>query len=106
MRQVRSVHENGTSTDRGENWRERAACRGIENPDRLFFADINNRPAVREAKAVCAGCPVRAECLEFSLRNAEYGIYGGLHERERDNVKRAPKRNALLRALAARRAAS
>jgi WhiB family redox-sensing transcriptional regulator len=35
-------------------------------------------------------CPVRAECLEFALRNDErYGVFGGLSERERRKLKRA-----------------
>lgn len=47
--------------------------------------------AVR-ALAVCAVCPVRAECLELSLRHwpgvGQYGIWGGLVEAERDLLRR------------------
>lgn len=46
--------------------------------------------STREGKAVCAGCPVRAECLEYALENRErHGIWGGLSERERRKLERA-----------------
>jgi WhiB family redox-sensing transcriptional regulator len=36
------------------------------------------------AKAICASCQVRPECLEFALSIREpHGIWGGLNEVER-----------------------
>jgi WhiB family redox-sensing transcriptional regulator len=36
------------------------------------------------AKAVCTGCPVRTECLVEALDNrVEWGVWGGMTERER-----------------------
>src|SRR6202035_1657831 len=62
-----------------EAWRVRPACSTI-NPD-LFFPVGVTGPAVGQiaaAKAVCAGCDVRAECLEFAIAsNQEYGVWGG-----------------------------
>ena len=44
------------------------------------------------ALALCASCPVRAECLELSLRQwhgaGHYGIWGGTLERERRALRR------------------
>lgn len=38
----------------------------------------------RRAKAICQGCVVRDECLEYSIEIAEpHGIWGGLNEHER-----------------------
>lgn len=35
-------------------------------------------------KAVCTGCPVRTECLADALDNhVEFGVWGGMTERER-----------------------
>jgi len=35
-------------------------------------------------KSVCAGCPVRTECLAFAMvTNEKFGIWGGLSERQR-----------------------
>jgi len=62
-----------------------AACRGLD--PHLFFPDRG--ASVAEAKAVCASCPVRAECLEFALINVEkFGIFGGTSERERRRLRR------------------
>ena len=37
-----------------------------------------------KAKVVCGACPVRAECLAEALDNEiEWGVWGGLTERER-----------------------
>jgi WhiB family transcriptional regulator, redox-sensing transcriptional regulator len=44
--------------------------------------------STREAKKVCAGCTVRAECLSYALENDErFGIWGGLSERERRKLR-------------------
>ncbi|MDQ2851248.1 WhiB family transcriptional regulator [Dermatophilaceae bacterium Sec6.4] len=66
-----------TNWDRG--WAARAACRG-GSPDELFAKGA----AQQNAKAICHGCPVVAECLADALDNrTEYGVWGGMTERER-----------------------
>jgi hypothetical protein len=43
----------------------------------------------REAKKICARCPIKLRCLEVALANDErFGIFGGLSERERRRIKR------------------
>jgi WhiB family redox-sensing transcriptional regulator len=38
----------------------------------------------KRAKLVCSGCPVRSECLAEALDNRiEWGVWGGMTERER-----------------------
>ena len=52
---------------------------------------------VREhrAKAICAICPVRIECLEYAVRTHEsHGIWGGLNELERRLLIRERERRA------------
>lgn len=67
------------------SWQDQAACRGTDTE--LFFPQRGDR--VSEAKAVCRRCAVRAECLEYALANREvHGIWGGLSERERRQVRR------------------
>lgn len=69
-------------------WRESAAC--LPYPAVLFFGMDDNESAAErraredEAKAICAECVVRAECLQYALEMREpYGIWGGLTELER-----------------------
>ncbi|MGH3622615.1 MAG: WhiB family transcriptional regulator [Sciscionella sp.] len=68
-------------------WQLRAACR--DERSQAFFppdGERRLRRTIREnyAKAICEGCPVRAECLAHSLAARErYGVWGGLGELER-----------------------
>lgn len=41
-----------------------------------------------EAKAVCARCPVVAQCLAAALAMNEIGIWGGMTEEERRILRR------------------
>ncbi|MEU6343583.1 WhiB family transcriptional regulator [Streptomyces sp. NPDC046977] len=62
-----------------ENWGAQAVCR-VSDPDELFVQGS----AQNRVKALCAGCPVRTECLADALDNKiEFGIWGGMTERER-----------------------
>ena len=66
-------------------WQERALC--AQTDPEAFFPEKGG--STREAKRICQGCEVRAECLEYALANDErYGIWGGLSERERRKLKR------------------
>lgn len=62
-----------------EDWSARAACRATD-PDALFVQGA----AQNRAKALCSGCVVRTECLADALDNeVEFGVWGGMTERER-----------------------
>lgn len=66
------------------HWQARAACHEVE-PDTLFVQGA----AQREARSVCQGCPVRLECLADALDSrTEFGVWGGLTERERRALRR------------------
>lgn len=71
-------------------WRDWAACLRV-SPE-LFFPAAEDGPALRaqvtEAKAVCAGCPVRVECLADALARIPYGVAGGLTEHTRCQLRR------------------
>jgi WhiB family transcriptional regulator, redox-sensing transcriptional regulator len=69
-----------------QEWQERALC--AQTDPEAFFPEKGG--STREAKRICAGCEVRAECLEYALANDErFGIWGGLSERERRRLRRA-----------------
>lgn len=70
-----------------DGWMAEAACRGCD-PE-LFFPARGDSTATVAPRAVCAGCPVRGECLAYSLAiGAKHGIWGGLSEHERRKVRR------------------
>lgn len=81
----------------GLDWRRAAACRSYD-PD-LFFpvspGGVSNERQAAAAVAVCAVCPVRAQCLDFALRTRQaHGVWGGLTEQELDSMRRRAVRPA------------
>lgn len=74
---------------RYEEWKRRAACAGIEDPDRIFFPPSvkGHRTDTREAKSICAKCPVRKTCLAYAVVYREpRGVWGGMSESERKAI--------------------
>ncbi|MGD1012457.1 MAG: WhiB family transcriptional regulator [Acidimicrobiales bacterium] len=72
-------------------WRQKGACRGVD-PD--IFYPVSEEDS-EEAKAICASCPVRQACLEYSLAAREReGVWGGLSERERRRMVRQQRKSA------------
>jgi len=68
------------------DWQERALC--AQTDPEAFFPEKGG--STREAKRICSGCEVRAECLDYALTHDErFGIWGGLSERERRRLRRA-----------------
>jgi WhiB family transcriptional regulator, redox-sensing transcriptional regulator len=67
------------------DWREFAGCRSAE-PELFFPVSAAGQSLAQadRAKAVCAGCTVRRECLQFALATRQgYGVWGGMSEEER-----------------------
>jgi len=61
-----------------DNWAAQAACR--DKTEQLFVQGA----AQNRAKVMCGTCAVRAECLVEALDNRiEWGVWGGMTERER-----------------------
>ena len=66
-------------------WRSAAACLSAD-PELFFPISYSGRALeqVAQAKAICAACPVRRDCLAFALQTEQaHGIWGGLTEQER-----------------------
>jgi WhiB family redox-sensing transcriptional regulator len=73
----------------------RCSGEGVD-PDEWYPAAIRAEHARAEsaqALALCGRCPVRAECLEFSMRHwrvaGQHGVWGGLVEAERAALRPA-----------------
>jgi WhiB family transcriptional regulator, redox-sensing transcriptional regulator len=66
-------------------WQADALC--SQTDPEAFFPEKGG--STRDAKRICGQCNVKAECLEYALKNDErFGIWGGLSERERRRLKR------------------
>lgn len=66
-------------------WMASAACRGHPGlddffpPDRTAYEDLgaDARAGVDRAQAICAACPVDAECDAFAAVTLAVGVWGG-----------------------------
>ena len=81
-------------------WVSKARCLS-RDPDDLFVRGA----AQRKATGICRECPVVAECLADALDNQmEFGIWGGLTERQRRALlKQHPEVDSWSEYFAARR---
>jgi WhiB family redox-sensing transcriptional regulator len=64
------------------DWMQRAACQGFPSPDWFFLGEWHDEAGMperaRAALAICRGCPVQQECLQYALEtNTRTGIWGG-----------------------------
>jgi len=79
-------HTSATTSPEDDQWQELALC--AQTDPEAFFPEHGG--SVREAKQICLSCEVRILCLKFALTNNEnYGVWGGLSERERYALSRA-----------------
>ncbi|MEU4145751.1 WhiB family transcriptional regulator [Streptomyces parvulus] len=70
------------------DWQEEALC--AQTGAEFFFPEPGS--SVRDAKRICALCPIRTACLDFALSNDErFGVWGGLSEKERLELRRATR---------------
>ena len=70
-------------------WRKQAACLGL--PLDLFFPkQRSDDESVPDAiRAVCSGCPVAMECLEFALSmDSNVGIWAATTPKQREAIRR------------------
>jgi WhiB family redox-sensing transcriptional regulator len=66
-------------------WMSRAACLGCGTVS--FFPSSDESPG--PALAVCSGCPVSGECLDYALRHRIVdGVWGATDERTRKRMLR------------------
>jgi WhiB family redox-sensing transcriptional regulator len=71
-----------------DDWRPRGAC--VSADPELFFpiSSVAGQRQEAEAKAFCALCQVRPQCLTFALATSQcYGVWGGTTEDERRRLR-------------------
>lgn len=79
--------QSGPSTE----WQQHGLCRATDAA--VFFPPVHfeHKPEreAREskAKAICARCPVKVQCLDWALTTREpHGVWGGCSEGERKQI--------------------
>jgi WhiB family transcriptional regulator, redox-sensing transcriptional regulator len=99
---LRTAHRTTTApTDRGERpvvvedddrqaWLDQAACR--DSDPEQFFPESGEQVKAAEAKAICASCQVRDQCLELAVKAAggidgDHGVFGGTLPAERSRLR-------------------
>jgi WhiB family redox-sensing transcriptional regulator len=82
------------------SWRGRAACLGTGD---AMFPEGSDYEGLRQARRLCAGCPVRTECLTHILTVeagkgllSRWGIYAGTTPRHRLRLHDQIKQGQLL----------
>lgn len=79
------------------DWHRHAACKGLthlffatHDPDESLGDNISDSFGLtKRARAVCATCPVRAECLTYAMDNSErHGVWGGMSVKERQRLRK------------------
>jgi WhiB family redox-sensing transcriptional regulator len=79
----------------GRVYRQARCATSCLDPDEWFplTRDVGlAREQAARAIAICAKCPVRADCLELALRHSfgvgAHGVWGGLVAEERREIRR------------------
>lgn len=70
-------------------------CTTSDNPDRWFedLSGYRDHTQQQKAAALCAGCPITADCAAWATRNnITHGVWGGMTTRTRHRIHRRPLR--------------
>lgn len=70
------------------NFTDQANCVGIDV--NMFFTEEGSSTFQEESflKRTCAACLVKSECLDYALRHAVQGWWGGTSEIQRKRLRR------------------
>ena len=72
-------------------WMSLSLCSNEDIDTEIFFPDHGDAAGAKRACAVCRGCPVRVECVDYALRtmltSGDYGIYGGTSPQDRQGFR-------------------
>jgi hypothetical protein len=81
-----------------DEWFARAKCKTVDDRS-IFFPARGEQDKIKAAKKVCAGCPVKADCLEYVLTypNRLQGLWGGMTEKEWRRLRRLRRKDSRLR---------
>lgn len=78
-----------TITPADSDWQTEALC--AQTGADFFFPEPGS--SVREAKRICGLCAIRTACLSYAMEKDErFGVWGGLSEKERLELRRRARR--------------
>lgn len=66
-----------------EPWMAEGLC--AQTDPELWFPERGG--SNREAKDICAKCPVRDLCLAYALEHSEVGVWGGTSDAQRRKLR-------------------
>lgn len=72
-------------------WREHAACAGTPEDwwfPRTWDGRYLDGVVPADAEARCEICPVHADCFDHALHHEPYGVFAGLSEHRRKQLRR------------------
>lgn len=77
-----------------DDWMEYAACKNVDQslffPTQYEVTSARNRRVLLPGQKICASCLYRSTCLDYAIEHGlDYGIWGGLLERERVRIRRS-----------------
>lgn len=80
---VTPVIHSKSSSDYDKTWFDYAACKG--KTSLMFPKEHKDITYIAKARAMCKGCPVRPQCLDYALEFPPadmHGVWAGLTSRQ------------------------
>ena len=70
-------------------WMSKGACVGCDPAQFFPTKRVGSRAAKKAARAMCAACPVKDDCLAFAMRDPYVlGVWGGTTEEDRRQLRK------------------
>lgn len=63
-------------------------CRGIETDMYYPPEQGTTFPEMKLIVSICGSCSHKAECAEWGINHERFGIWGGLSEKQRKDIRR------------------
>ena len=92
------THSPSLVKPRRHRWQDDAVCSEIGDGP-FFVGEHSGRDPYKDARAICASCPVRAMCLEYILKAEEdpdidrVGFFAGTTPRDRKQIAKERQAN-------------
>lgn len=75
-------------------WQRSAACRTTRT--KIFYPFDSKEDEIQFAKSICDQCEVQQQCLDYAMsRREDNGVWGGLSEEERRDIRRKQRQRRL-----------